>query len=79
MLPPPGRRLDYQIKAHWFKPDGSLLTHQTSQAYCEATWTAPWCAKSWGYKKPGLWEPGTYRVEFFINGTKAAEEKFTIQ
>jgi hypothetical protein len=78
-LPAPGRRLDYQIKAHWFKPDGSLLTHQTAQTYCEATWTAPWCARSWGYQKPGNWEPGTYRVEFYINGNKAAEEQFTIQ
>jgi hypothetical protein len=78
-LPAPGRRLDYQIKAHWFKPDGSLLTHQTAQAYCKATWTAPWSARSWGYQEPGNWEPGTYRVEFFINGTKAAEENFTIQ
>ena len=78
-LPAPGKRLDYQIKAHWFKPDGSLLTHQAAQAYCEATWTAPWCARSWGYREPGHWEPGIYRVEFFINGNKAAEEKFTIQ
>jgi hypothetical protein len=78
-LPAPGKRLEYQIKAHWFKPDGSLLTHQTVQTHCEATWTAPWHARSWGYQKPGHWEPGTYRVEFFINGTKAAEEKFTIK
>ena len=78
-LPAPGRRLDYQIKAHWFKPDGSLLTHQTAQTYCEATWTAPWCARSWGYQKPGNWEPGTYRVEFYINGNQAAVEKFSIQ
>jgi hypothetical protein len=78
-LPAPGKRLDYQINAHWFRPDGTLLTHQTAQAYCEATWTAPWYAKSWGNQKPGNWEPGTYRVEFFINGNKAAEENFTIQ
>jgi hypothetical protein len=77
-LPAPGRRLDYQIKAHWFKPDGSLLTHQTAKAHCEATWTSPWHAGSWGYRNPGNWEPGTYRVEFFINGDKAVEKKFTI-
>jgi hypothetical protein len=75
----PGKRLDYQVKTHWFKPDGSLVTHLTAKAFCKATWTAPWHARSWGYRKPGRWGPGTYRVTFFINGSKVAEEPFTVQ
>lgn len=78
-MPAPGKKINYLVKALWFAPDGRLLTHQSMNATCQADWTRPWHAASWGYRKAGNWVPGDYRVAFFINGRPAAESHFTIR
>ena len=37
-----------------------------------------WCSYGWGGRNPGGWDPGDYKVELYMGGTKIAEKKFRV-
>ena len=77
-LEPLGERLDYKIQAVWIKPDGSVMTKQKKEAYIEADWTAPWTAWGYGSKAGGSYDPGIYRVDFYVKGKKITSGSFEV-
>jgi hypothetical protein len=77
-FPPPGRRIDFDIDAVWYRPDGSVLTPQIKKAYVESGWEGSFHTIGRGWRTPGNWEPGKYRVELFVDGQKIAEGFFEI-
>jgi hypothetical protein len=76
--PPPGRRIDFQVDAFWYKSDGSEMTRQTISAHLMPTWGSSWHTLGYGYVEPGHWTPGTYRVDFYFKNTRVASGTFQI-
>jgi len=76
--PPPGRRIDFQLDAIWYKPDGSEMTRQTISAYVLADWGSTWHTLGFGWVEPGHWTPGTYRVDLYFKNLRIAGGTFQI-
>jgi hypothetical protein len=76
--PPPGRRIDFQVDAFWYKPDGSEMTRQIISAHVDADWGSSWHTLGYGYVESGHWTPGTYRVDFYFKNTRVASGTFQI-
>lgn len=64
----------YTISSKWFYPDGEVIT-ENSQIVNGAGPTATIFSMS----KPDGWEPGTYKVEFSINGKLQQTKTFTVR
>jgi len=77
-FPAPGRRIDFDIIAVWYNPDGSVMARQTKASYIEANWTNSYHNFGRGWKEPGNWAPGTYRVDLLVNNQKIASGSYTI-
>jgi len=76
--PAPGQRKDFQIEFVYYYPDGSVFGRSTVDTYIQADWTSSYRHGSWGWRDPGNWRPGTYRIELFIEGQKIASKSFEI-
>ena len=76
--PKPGSRIDFQLDAYWYNPDGSLLRHQVLPAYVEGTWKDSWHTLGYGWVDPGHWTQGTYRVEIQFKGVRIVSGTFQI-
>ena len=75
---PPGQRIDFQIHAFWYRPDGSEMARQTIPVHVDAEWRTSWHTLGYGYVEPGHWTPGTYRVDFYFKNTRVASGTFQI-
>ncbi len=75
----PGRKLDFAIDAVYIGPDGSVLSRQTHNSTIHAGWTTSYHSRGWGWKEPGKWEAGTYRIELSINGKRVASGTYQIK
>ncbi len=69
---------DFTIKSIWYRPDGSVLTRQPKEAHRDADWTQSYHLLGYGWESPGNWEPGSYRVDLYIEGKKVASGSFEI-
>ncbi|MBI3813561.1 MAG: caspase family protein [Nitrospinae bacterium] len=78
--PLPVRRIDFQIEAIWYSPDGTVFTRQTNNTYIEPSWSNSYHQFGSGWKDywEAKWKIGTYRVDFYISGQKIASGTFTI-
>jgi hypothetical protein len=61
-----------------YNPDGTVFEVDEILADLGEGTGKHWFSNGYGYDKFGLWNSGEYRVEFFINGKKVAEETFEI-
>jgi hypothetical protein len=77
-FPKPAQRIDFQVDALWFKPDGSQMARQTISAYVLPEWGVSWHTLGWGYNDPGHWARGTYRVDFYYGSVRIASGSFQI-
>ncbi|MDR3677510.1 MAG: carboxypeptidase-like regulatory domain-containing protein [Acidobacteriota bacterium] len=77
-FPPPGRRIEFQVDAIWYKSDGSQMTQQHVAAYVNADWRTSWHTQGYGWVEPGHWLPGSYRVDCFYNNERIASGTFQI-
>ena len=64
----------YTISSKWFYPDGETIT-ENSQIVSGAGPTSTIFSMS----KPDGWAPGTYKVEFSINGKLQQTKEFVVQ
>jgi len=76
--PPPGRRIDFQVDAFWYKPDGTEMARQSISAYVQAQWGSSWHTLGYGWAEPGHWIPGSYRVDFYFRNLRIASGTFQI-
>ncbi len=76
--PGPGHRIDFQLDAYWYNPDGSLLRHQVLPAYVLATWTSSLHTLGYGWVDGGHWTAGQYRVEIQFKGLRLVSGTFQI-
>jgi hypothetical protein len=77
-FPPPGRRIDFQIDAIWYKSDGAEMDRQSVPAYVAPDWGASWHTLGYGYVEPGHWIPGTYRVDLYFKNMRIGSGTFQI-
>jgi len=78
-FPPPGRRIDFQVDAIWYNPDGSELRRQTLSAYVMPTWRSSWHTLGYGWVDAGHWPLGTYGVELLFKGVRISNGSFQIE
>jgi hypothetical protein len=77
-FPAPGRRIDFQVDAIWYNPDGSELRRQTLSAYVMPTWASSWHTLGYGWVDAGHWPLGTYHVELLFKGVRISSGSFQI-
>lgn len=77
-FPAPGRRIDFQVDASWYRSDGSQMMQQTIPAYVLPTWGSSWHTLGYGFVEPGHWTPGTYRVDLYFKSMRIASGTFQI-
>ncbi len=76
--PAPGRRIDFNVDAVWTAPDGSEFARQTLNTYLLETWSSSYHQIGRGWREPGNWNPGTYRVDLMVGGEKVASGSFVM-
>jgi len=73
----------YTLSYNLYRPDGTLLSHQTekklqiSYKYYDISGFV-WRTYGYGWREPGHWTPGVYQAEVLIDGARAATGQFTI-
>jgi len=76
--PPPGRRIDFHVDVIWYKADGTEMDRQAVSAFVLPDWGSSWETLGFGYREPGHWLPGTYRIEILFRNTRIAGGTFQI-
>ncbi len=78
--PPAPNRVDFTLKAIWYRSDGSILTEQTVQTHTETGWKNSEHHSGYGSNElGGFWQRGAYRVELYADGKKIAEKPFEVR
>jgi hypothetical protein len=77
-FPKAPKRIDFAIRHVWVRPDGSRENDQTLSAYIDAGWSSSQHTQGWGRAEGGIWQPGTYRVDFYVDGRIVASGTFSI-
>lgn len=72
------RDIPFKIVGTWFKPDGTNFGDSMLETRLEAGGGSSTHATGWGWKDPGHWQPGTYRVEFYVAGERVAERSCVV-
>ena len=75
---PPSAQMNLQIRAIWYRADGTVLTDTTTETHAKRGWTNVANAAGWGSSKPGSWALGGYRVEFRVGGRRIAGGSFFV-
>ena len=76
--PSPAQRTPLSVEQVWIRPNGSILARQRLQTYVDPGWTASYHQQSWGWRNPGSWPEGTYRLSLFVDGQQVASGRFTL-
>ena len=73
-------RVDFTLKAIWYRADGSIVTEQTFQTYTNKGWNGSFHSFRYGTNKLGeTWQKGLYRVELYADGKKIVERPFEVR
>lgn len=75
---PPGRRIELPIDEAWYRADGRLIARQSAHLVIEPHWNQAQRFDSFGWRDPGHWPSGVYRVVLSVRGTRVASGSFTI-
>lgn len=75
----PGRKADFNIKAVLIEPDGSIMCEEEiSGFFIDKNWTESTHAAGFGYPTSGMWKPGIYKVQLYVEGELIAGKRFQI-
>jgi hypothetical protein len=72
------RRLDFEVRAVWYRPDGQVWAERTKATHLEPAWRTSQHTHGLGWPERGKWEPGRYRVVLSVDGEEVAERTFEI-
>ena len=77
--PPNPEGIEYAIEAVFYRSNGSVLGRRTLETSLWRNWTSSsptnW---GWGWREPGNWPPGRYRVDLFIEEQRVASGAFEV-
>jgi hypothetical protein len=68
----------YKIQMRYFRPDGSMMSQTEDEIETNPQQPSFWYSSGRGWKEPGKWQPGDYRVQLMINGVEKQSVTFTI-
>ncbi len=71
-------KIEFDVDAVFYNPDGSVLGRSTKHAHADPEWTESWHTDGYGWKDPGRWSPGQYRLDLVVNGSKIGGGSFEI-
>ena len=63
----------------YFDSENSLINQNKHPLNVDVSWGNFGYTSGWGYAKKSTWEPGEYKIQFFINDEKLDEKNFTIK
>jgi tetratricopeptide (TPR) repeat protein len=75
---PPSQRLNFTIVEIWYGPDNKLVTTQNFNGSIEPGWSGSYFYHGYGWKEPGKWSTGIYRVDLYIDGMRVANGSFGV-
>jgi hypothetical protein len=76
--PAQGKTVNFTVEAKCYRPNGTLFNRGIKKAFVKSDWTTSYHQFGVGYAQPGRWQPGWYRIDFFINGKKMTSGAFKI-
>ncbi len=68
----------YTVVARWYRPNGSLLGTSQQNFLVRSGWSNAWISHGKGYRTPGRWAPGKYKVDILVDGSLFARRQFLI-
>ena len=71
-------QIDYSIRATYYRADGSVFATQDVDAHIEKGWTRSWSDRSRGWREPGKWGLGAYRVDLSVDDDLIASAEFQV-
>jgi hypothetical protein len=78
-FPQQSYRTDFAIDAIYYREDGSEFARHSAAMSVEPWWTTAFQASGWGWREPGTWERGIFRVDFFVESTLVAIGEFQVR
>lgn len=66
------------LKIVCYSPDGSVFDVDQIDAELEVGTAKHWFSNAFGFDRPGLWDSGVYRVEFYLNDRMIVEGSFEV-
>jgi hypothetical protein len=76
--PPVASRVTFTISTTWYNPDGTVFGNETLNSSAEPGLTELVYSSGRGWQRVGIWQPGTYRVDLFANGSRIGSGSFTV-
>ena len=76
--PPQPERIDFEIEAVYYRPDGTVMRSNTTSHYVDKGWTGSGSSRGRGWRAPQQWPTGLYKVELFIEEQLVASGEFEI-
>jgi hypothetical protein len=68
----------HTVVARWYRPNGSLLSTSRHTFRVRSIWSTAWYSAGKGYRTPGRWQLGKYRVDILVDGQLYARRHFLI-
>ena len=75
--PPAPEDINFRIEAIYYRPNGTVA-RQGLDAGVERGWTNSWYWKGRGWREPGNWGTGVYRVDVHVDGEVVASGEFAV-
>lgn len=72
------RDQSHTVVALWYRPDGTRFGRTRQTFNIRAGWASAWVSHGWGYRTPGRWKPGKYRVDIVVDGRVYVRRNFLI-
>lgn len=76
--PGPSERKAVTVDAIFYRPDGAVFAEHTREDSVDTGWTSSSTSYARGWRTPGNWRPGVYRVELSIDDQPVAAGEFEI-
>jgi len=67
-----------KIYSEYYKSDGTLVGEPVVEYTLPSDWETAYLWTGWGWKEPGNWETGRYKVILLMDGKKLTEMYFTV-
>lgn len=75
---PPGRQISFEIEAVYYTEDNNVYASQITKHTVESWWDHSFRYYSWGNDQPGMWRPGSYRLDLLVDGVRIASGRFQV-
>lgn len=68
----------HTVVARWYRSNGTRIGQTTQTFRVQSRWYNAWASHGWGFRQPGRWRPGKYRVDILVDGKIYTRRHFLI-